>query len=63
MNEEKKTFKKLVEDLANLDKLTDDTVAEWFSRCDRSYQREGISYKELQVLLKLANTITANLIA
>lgn len=63
MNEEKKTFKKLVEDLANLETLNDDSVAEWFSRCDRSYQREGISYKELQVLLKLANTITANLIA
>lgn len=63
MNETKKSFKKLVEELANLETLNDDRVAEWFSACDRSYQREGISYKELQVLLKLANTITANLIA
>lgn len=59
MNEAKKSFKKLVEDLANLEELTEDTVAEWFFRCDRSYQREGISYKELELLLKLANKIGA----
>ena len=58
MSEYKKSFKKLVEELANLDELTDETVGEWFGRVDMSYQREGISYKEQAMLLKLANKIT-----
>ncbi len=57
MNEAKKSFKKLVEELAELDNMNEKTVAEWFTRCDYSYQREGISYKELELLLKLANKI------
>lgn len=58
MENYKKNFKKLVEELANLDELTEDTVGEWFGRVDMSYQREGISYKEQALLLKLANKIT-----
>ena len=58
MNEYKKSFKKLIEELADLEELTEDSVGEWFGRVDRSYQQEGISYKEQALLLKLANKIT-----
>lgn len=59
MNEAKKSFKKLVEELAELDSMNEKAVAEWAIRCDYSYQREGISYKELELLSKLANKIGA----
>ena len=58
MNEAKKSFKKLIEELANLEELTEESVMAWFSRCDYSYQWDGISYKDLELLLKLANKIT-----
>lgn len=58
MSEYKKSFKKLVEELANLDSMDEKSVFAWFSRCDISYQYEGISYKDLELLLKLANKIT-----
>lgn len=58
MNEYKKSFKKLVEELANLEELTDENVYNWFAMCDKSYQCDGISYKEQQLFLALANKIT-----
>lgn len=58
MNEYKKSFKKLVEELANLERMDDRNVSEWFSRCDMSYQHEGITYKDLELLLELAKKIT-----
>ena len=58
MSEAKKSFKKLIEELANLDELTDETVGAWFGRVDISYQHDGISYNEQALLLKLANKIT-----
>lgn len=59
MNEYKKSFKKLVEELAELESMDDDSIGAWAIRCDQSYQREGISYKELEILEKLANKIGA----
>lgn len=58
MSEYKKSFKKLIEELANLDELTEETVGAWFGACDMSYQHDGISYKEQELLLKLANKLT-----
>lgn len=60
MNEYKKSFKKLVEELANLDNFTDENVTKWFNgSVDMSYQHDGISYKDLEILLRIANKITA----
>lgn len=60
MNEYKKSFKKLVEELANLDSFTDENVTKWFNcSADISYQHDGISYKDLEILLRIANKITA----
>lgn len=58
MENYKKSFKKLVEELADLEELNDDTVGAWFGRVDMSYQHDGISYNEQAMLLKLANKIT-----
>ena len=59
MNEYKKSFKKLVEELANLDSFTDENITKWFNcSADMSYQHDGISYKDLETLLKIANKIT-----
>lgn len=60
MSEYKKSFKKLVEELANLDSFTNENVAQWFnSSVDMSYQHDGISHKDLEILLNIANKITA----
>jgi len=59
MNEQKKSFKKLIEELANLESMDEVSVGAWFIRCDVSYQREGISYKELDLCLQLAKKIGA----
>lgn len=60
MSEYKKSFKKLVEELANLDSFTDENVTKWFNgSVDMSYQYDGISYKDLEILLRIANKITA----
>lgn len=59
MNEYKKSFKKLVEELANLDSFTDENVTKWFNcSVDMSYQYDGISYKDLEILLRIAHKIT-----
>lgn len=58
MSEYKKSFKKLVEELASLERMDERNVSEWFSRCDMSYQYDGISYKDLEILLRIANKIT-----
>ena len=47
-----------MEELANLERMDERNVSEWFSRCDMSYQHNGISYNELQTLLELAHKIT-----
>lgn len=59
MSEYKKSFKKLVEELASLDSFTDENITKWFNcSVDMSYQHDGISYKDLEMLLKIANKIT-----
>ena len=58
MSEAKKSFKKLIEELAGLESMDAESVGAWFIRCDYSYQREGISYKELELCLALANKIS-----
>lgn len=60
MSEYKKSFKKLVEELANLDSFTDENITKWFNcSVDMSYQHDGFSCKDLEMLLKIANRITA----
>ncbi len=59
MSEYKKSFKKLVEELANLESFTDENVTKWFNcSVDMSYQYDGISYKDLEILLRIAHKIT-----
>lgn len=58
MNEYKKSFKQLVEELANLERMDERNVSKWFSRCDMSYQHDGISYKDLEIFLNIAKKIT-----
>lgn len=58
MENYKKSFKKLVEELASLDSFTDENITKWFNcSADMSYQHDGISYKDLEILLKITNKI------
>ena len=59
MNEYKKSFKELVKDLAALETLDEKNVNSWAWRVDMSYQYDGINYKDLEMLMTLANKITA----
>lgn len=59
MENYKKSFKKLVEELASLDSFNDENITKWFNcSVDMSYQHDGISYKELEILLEITNKIT-----
>lgn len=59
MSEYKKSFKELVKDLAALETLDEKNVNSWAWRVDMSYQHDGINYKDLEMLMTLANKITA----
>ena len=59
MSEYKKSFKELIKDLAALETLDEKNVNSWAWRVDMSYQYDGISYKDLEMLMTLANKITA----
>ena len=57
MSEYKKSFKKLIEELANLESFTDESIGRWFAAADMSFQHEGINWKEQQMCLALARKI------
>ena len=59
MSEYKKSFKELIKDLAAQETLDEKSVNAWAWRVDMAYQYEGINYKDLEMLMTLANKITA----
>ena len=51
------TFKQAIKELSEIDNYTVESIEKWFNKCDKAYQKDEISYKDLEILLKISNKI------